>query len=121
MKNKKRKNTVSYPLSLDQRLALWVSADLLQYLSVDTTPKFSSQVIESVCASFEPVDGDERIYEFDFTAAHHRVCSYALKYALLYLNGDFRYFDSPISDRIDSELHQLAPVIRQLADLFQVS
>ena len=118
---KKRRNTVSYPLTPYQRLALWSSVDLLRFVKGGSAPTFSIQTIESVCYTFELSDGDNNTYEFEFTASHHRVCSYALKYALLYLSGEFHYFDLPIPERIDSEIKEFEPYIRFLAVQFKAN
>lgn len=114
----KRKNIFKLALSPNQRLALWVSLDLLHWVSGSNRPKFSDETIDHISDTFDSLDGDVKTYEFNFTATHHRACSFALKYARLYLNGDFRHFDLPIPENIDSELKELAPVILALSEHF---
>ena len=116
----KRKNRVRILLDPDQRIALWCSVDLLRFLSSAISPKIDLAAIDSVCDSLEAVDGDPNVYEFELTPTHHRVCSYAIKYALLYLNGERRHFDFPIPKHIDSELSEFSEIIQVLTSAFPV-
>lgn len=118
MSRKKRKNIVPVSLTLEQRHALWVSLDLLRELLPSAQPKLDVKMISSFCDDLYSMDGDPQIYTIEFTAAGHRACGIALKYARLYLDGNRQYFYDPILPQLEQELGELSADIRVLAAFF---
>ena len=116
----KRKNVVKINLSQGQRSALWASLELLHCVSGPDAPQFDSRLIDMICDAFDSLDDNPEIATFSFSAAQHRLCCYALKYALLYLGSDFSYFSSPVPEQTNSALKEFTPEIQELHNLFSV-
>lgn len=116
----KRKNVVEINLSQGQRSALWASLELLYCLSGSDVPRFDSRIVDALCDTFDSLDDEPESVEFGFTAAQHRICALALKYALLYLSDNSVSIPSKIPELTGSALKDFSPEILELRVLFSV-
>lgn len=118
MSRKKRKNTFTVPLTFAQRRALWASLDLLSFLSSSVPLNVDFDLISRFGDDLYALDGDPQTYVFEMRSSLHRICSISLKYACLYLDGEYSYFSMPIHKNIEDELNEFSSDVRSLNAVF---
>lgn len=119
MSKKKRKNLVPISLDLSQRRALWTSLGLLSCLSLSEHPNVDMNAVSDFVEVLASLDGRESICTFNMTAAGHRICSIAVRYACRFLDGEYGCFIMPIIDQIEIDLLSFSDSVRALDSIFQ--
>lgn len=118
MKRKKIDTIYIVPMSLEHRLALWVSLDLAHFLLNPKEFGIDHNLLFITSDKLQKHDGDDRSIDIEFSRPQLLTAFATLQCACLYLDGIWKHFDTPIMARIDTELKELDITIRNLKNTF---
>lgn len=114
MKRKRSKLSITIPISLNFRTALWISLDYVR--CIDAYSQSESVVLDQICEIFQAHDGEDQLVDIEFSERELSFSRKCIRLACQYLDRPFPNSPDFLDPMISKALEEYASYIRLLND-----